>query len=68
MPTPTRTKQRKPAKPRRKRAPTLAYDKLLKLAPKMKPPQTWYDEGVNPSEPEEKSRKRRWSPPSLACC
>jgi hypothetical protein len=58
MATRTGTKQRKPAKPRRKRAEALAYDKLLKLAPKMKPPQSWYDEGIDPFKPEEKPQKR----------
>ena len=53
----TGTKQPRSTKPRRKRGAVLAYDKLLKLAPKMKPPQSWYDEGVNPFEPEAKPRK-----------
>lgn len=59
MPTHTGAKQRKPAKPRRKRAAPLAYDKLLKLAPKMKPPQRWYEERVDPFQPENKPGKRR---------
>ena len=59
MPTRTGANQRKPAKPRRKRAVPLAYDKLLKLAPKMKPPQSWYDEGVDPFQPEQRTKKSR---------
>jgi len=39
---------RKAAKKPRK---TLPYDRLLKLVPKMKPPQTWYEEGANPFAP-----------------
>jgi len=29
----------------------LPYEQLIKLARRNKPPQTWYDEGVNPFEP-----------------
>lgn len=59
MPTRTGAKQRKPVKPRRKRVAPLSYDKLLKLAPKLKPPQSWYDEGVNPFEPQAHAKKSR---------
>jgi hypothetical protein len=35
------------------------YEQLLRLAPKMKPPQSWYDEGIDPFEAEGKPKKRR---------
>ena len=42
------TQPRKTPKKVRARA---TYQKLLKLAPKLKPPQAWYDEQSNPFEP-----------------
>jgi hypothetical protein len=43
------TAKKAPVKPKAKRA--SSYDKLLKLAPRLKPPQTWYDEQANPFQP-----------------
>jgi hypothetical protein len=47
----TTTKQAKTKRPAKVARKALSYDELKKLAPKMKPPQTWYDEGTNPFEP-----------------
>ena len=55
MATPARAKRPKPTKPAKKAGKppaALPYDELIKLAPKMKPPQSWYDEDANPFEPE----------------
>jgi hypothetical protein len=43
----TATKTRRTSKKTRARA---SYQKLLKLAPKLKPPQRWYDDDSNPFE------------------
>lgn len=50
----SRTTQPKPKKATNKTRKALSYDELKKLAPKMKPPQSWYDETTNPFEPEPK--------------
>ena len=44
----------KTARPKQKagRKPRLTNAELLRLARKHRPPQSWYDEGVNPFEPQ----------------
>jgi hypothetical protein len=46
----TAKSKRPPRKPKTKAA-TLSNEELLQLAAKRRPPQSWYDEGVNPFEP-----------------
>jgi hypothetical protein len=55
---PTRAPQRRTAKKPAKRRTALAYEQLVKAAPKLKPPQSWYDETVNPFQPPAKPKKR----------
>jgi hypothetical protein len=54
---PTTTKQTKAKKPATAPRKGLPYEQLQKLAPKMKPPQTWYDDTTNPFEPEQGGQK-----------
>ena len=54
----TGTRPRKPREQSKRAAPGLPYDKLLRLAPKMKPPQSWYDESTDPFRPERSIRSR----------
>jgi hypothetical protein len=55
-------KASKASKPRRKpaaKAPArpLSHAQLLKLAAKHRPPQSWYDETIDPTKPERATRR-----------
>jgi hypothetical protein len=45
-----RTATAKPRKAPKKTRARATYQKLLKLAPKLKPPQSWYEDDSNPFE------------------
>lgn len=48
----THARPQKPRKSNKKKASALPYEKLLRLAPKMKPSQAWYDETGDAFRPE----------------
>lgn len=50
-PTTSKPKPPKSSKPKTRRRPPLSTEELLKLAATNRPPQSWFDEGVNPFEP-----------------
>jgi len=60
MPTPAAKTSRKRAKASSKaRLRPLPNAALLKLAAKHRPPQSWYDENIDPTKPERSPRRER---------
>ena len=50
--TATRAKRKKKARKPKARARRLTHSQLLKLAAKHRPPQSWYDEQIDPMKPQ----------------